>query len=436
MKIAINSLSLGLLLLLTACNQQDSLQAAPEKQAPPPTQVTTLKVFPRDVSVNFEYVGQVAGSHEVEVRARITGIVEKRLFQEGKSVRAGEVLFKIDPEPFKAQLAQAKAALASAHASKASAKAQLKKAQRDFARIAPLTRRKLLSRSEQDNAESAIELAKAAIQQADAAILQAKATIRTSQINLGYTIIKAPISGVIGRVLKMEGSLAEAGSNSLLATIAQTNPAYINFGIAETEQIQREQDMGQGKLLVPDTGFKVVLKMTTGRFLKQTGRVDFQDYKIDSSTGNFSMRATIDNSQHILSPGQFVRVILQGGKRPNAFLIPQRAVLDSPQGKYVYLAAKNEKGGFIAQRQAVEVGEWVQQEGDLKNAWIIKSGIKQGDEVVINGMARIFFPGMPIQPSSDKEKSSLGKSSSTDDLVAKGADPKEKQKNNQSETNQ
>ena len=417
---------LGILMLLTACNSKE--QSAPAKQeAPPPTQVTTLAVTSRDVPVNFEYVGQVAGSQEVEIRARVTGIIEERLFEEGKTVNAGQTLFKIDPKPFNAQLGQAQAALAIAKASKEGAIAQLKISRRDFARIAPLAKKKLLSRQDKDNAESSIELAKAAMHQADAAILQAKAEINTSQINLDYTTIKAPISGIIGRALKTKGGLVEAGSNSLLTSIAQIDPAYINFGVAESEQIQHDKDLSTGKLLLPASGFKVALKNTVGNVLEKTGSVNFKDYKIDSSTGNFAMRASIDNAEKTLSPGQFVRVILQGGIRPSANVIPQRAVLDSPQGKYVYLAEKNEKGGFIAQRQAIEVGEWVQLDGELKNAWIIKSGLKNGDEVVINGMARIFFPGMPIQPSSGMEQKVAGqkeadnkvteKVSSTDDSL-------------------
>lgn len=404
--------SLGVLSLLSACNLQGQTDKAPPKQETPPTQVTTMTVTPRDVPISFEYVGQVAGSREVEIRARVTGIIEKRLFQEGKPVKAGDTLFTIDPKPFIAQLEQAKATLASAKASKESAIAQLKKSRRDFARIAPLSKKNLLSRSDKDNAESSIELAKAAMQQADAAILQAKAAINTSEINLEYTTIKAPISGIIGRVQKTEGSLAEAGSNSLLTTIAQIDPAYINFGVAETEQIQHEKDISMGKLLLPASGFKVVLKNTVGNLLEKTGRVNFKDYKIDSSTGNFAMRASIDNAKKTLSPGQFVRVILQGGIRPDANVVPQKAVLDSPQGKYVYLAAKNGNGGFIAQRQAVKVGEWVQLDGALKNAWIIKSGLKENDEVVINGMARIFFPGMPIQPASAMDQKDTDKNSS------------------------
>ena len=125
--------------------------------------------------------------------------------------------------------------------------------------------------------------------------------------------------------------------------------------------------------------------------------MNFQDYKVDQQTGNVAMRATIENSDRQLLPGQFVRVVLQGAKRPQALVVPQRAVLDNPQGKYVYVVGQNDKGMTIAQPQPVEVGEWVQLEGDLNNAWVIRSGLKPGQQVIVDGTARIFFPGMPVQ---------------------------------------
>lgn len=413
MKTFTNLVALAILGLLTACEQENAAEGPNSAGAPPPVQVTTLMVTPRNVPVSFEYTGQVAGSHEVEVRSRVSGIIEKRLYDEGTYVTAGKTLFEIDSASYRAQMAEAKAALASARASKTSALAQLKKAQRDYARIIPLAKRNLLSQSVSDDAESGLEIAKAAVQLADAAILQAKATIQSVQVNLDYTAVKAPISGIAGRAMKMEGSLVQAGSDSLLTTLSQTNPAYVNFGIPEPEQIQQQQEIAAKTLRLPDKGFEVALTSSNGKQLQQTGAVNFEDYKIDPKTGNFAVRATIDNTNRKLSPGQFVRVILKGAVRPNAILVPQRAVLDNPQGKYVYVVGKSKGKGknqpemTIAEQRAVEVGEWVQLEGELKNAWIIKSGLKKGDQVVTEGMARIFFPGMPIQPSTANDKSAI-----------------------------
>ncbi len=402
MKTLFKLVALLMLGMLVACEQQNAAEAPAGGGVPPPTQVTTLILTPRNVPVSYEYTGQVAGSHEVEVRSRVSGIIEKRLFEEGKYVTAGKTLFQIDPAPFEAQMAEAEASLAIAQASRGSALAQLKKAQRDYARIIPLSKQKLLSQSASDDAESALEIAKAAVQEADAAIMQAKATVNTVQISLDYTTIKAPISGVVGRTMKMEGSLVQAGSDSLLTTLSQNNPAYVNFGIPEPEQIQQQQEIAARTLVLPPTGFEVALTSSSGQQLEKTGSVNFEDYKIDPKTGNFAVRATIDNSDKKLSPGQFVRVILKGAIRPNAILVPQRAVLDNPQGKYVYVVGKSknkdQQDMTVAEQRPVEVGDWVKLEGELSNAWIIKSGLNEGDQVVIEGTARIFYPGMPIQP--------------------------------------
>ncbi|MDX2425842.1 MAG: efflux RND transporter periplasmic adaptor subunit [Cycloclasticus sp.] len=389
-----------LAVILTACEMPNAKEAPAATSGPPPAQVISTAVMPRDVPVSFSYTGQVAESHEVEVRARTSGIIEKRLYEEGSFIKEGDLLFTIDRAPLNATMAEAQATLVSAEAAKSSAQAQLKKAQRDYARVIPLANRKLLSQSDKDDAESALEIAKAAIQQTEATILQAQAAIKTVQINLDYTNVKAPISGVSGLAMKLQGSLVQAGSDSLLTMISQTNPAYVNFGIPETQHISQQQEIATGSLRIPASGFKVALTSSDGQQLPQTGMVNFEDYKTDPNTGNFAMRATVDNPQRRLSPGQFVRVNLIGALRPKAIVVPQRAVLDNPQGKFVYVVGKS-KGKdnqemTIAEQRPVEVGEWVKLEGDLENAWIIKSGLKAGDEVVTEGSARIYFPGMPI----------------------------------------
>lgn len=392
------------LLLLAACDQQAASGAGEGASGLPPAPVSVLTVQPRDAPIQFEYTGQVAGSNEAEIHARVTGVVEKRLYEEGQAVEAGQTLFRLDSAPFRAAVDQAEAALAMAKAERASALAQLNKVERDYARIAPLSQRQLLSQSQQDDAASEVELAKAALLQAEAAIQQAQAGVQTARINLGYTTIKAPLAGVAGRALKREGSLVQEGSDSLLTTLAQTNPAYIEFGMAASEQQNLRQSIASGSLLLPASGFEVALKTTGGEQLAQTGHMNFQDYKVDAQTGNVAMRATIDNAKQQLLPGQFVRVLLQGAKRPQAIVAPQRAVLDNPQGKYVYVVGKNEQGAEIAQPRPVEVGEWVQLEGDMGNAWVIKSGLKAGDQVIVEGTARILFPGMPIQTAEPKKE--------------------------------
>lgn len=380
MKFLARIAGVGAFLLLGACGQQGAGDTS-EEQAP--AQVAIMTAQPQDAPVSFEYTGQISGSNEVEIRARVTGIIDQRLYEEGQTVKAGQTLFQLDDAMFKAQAAQAEAALASA-------KAQLQKAERDYARIAPLTSKDLLSRSERDDAASTVDIAKAAV-------MQAQASLQSARINLGYTTIKSPIDGVAGRAQQREGSLVETGSDSLLTTVAQTDPAYVDFGMAENDYQNLRQAIAANKLAMPDGGFSVALKTPAGAPLEQTGKMNFQDYKVDQQTGNVAMRATIANPNHRLLPGQFVHVLLQGAKRPNAIVLPQRAVLDNQQGKYVYVMAKNEQGVNVAQPRPVEPGEWVKMDGDLANGWIINSGLKAGDQVIVDGMARIFFPGMPVQ---------------------------------------
>lgn len=351
---------------------------------PPPAAVVVQSVTPQDVTVNYEYVGQVAGSREVEVRARVTGIVEQRLYKEGSRVEAGTELFRIEPSTYEVQLAQAEAELASARAS-------LTQADREYKRVKPLLKRKLVSDNQVDDAASELDLARAGVKLAEA-------RVKSARINLDYTRVTAPIGGVVGRALIMEGGLADTNGSSLLTTMAQLDPVYVNFGVGEQERLERQRSLADGSLTLPESGWEVRLSDSQGRDLDMTGSLDFEDYKVDSRSGNFAMRATVANPHGLLAPGQFVRVHLGGGVRPAAVVVPQRAVLDSPQGKFVYVAIQNEQGATIAMNKPVEVGEWVTMPNDKNpNGWIIKSGLEAGDKVVVDGMARIFFPGMPIQ---------------------------------------
>ena len=403
-----NKRLVGLLLsatfVLAGCNSgEDTAAAAPPAQ--PPVGVKVMSAESQDIPVFFEYVGQIAGSKEVEIRSRITGIVEKRLYEEGATINAGQLLFQIEQAPFKASLAQAEAALASAIAQTASAEAQLKKANREYRRLVPLAQKKMVSQSERDDAASDVDIAKAQVQIANAAVKQAEANLTTVKIDLDYTDVRSPITGIAGRALKTEGALVEVGSNSLMTTLVQVDPAYVNFGIAESEQIRLRADIDNGRLILPEKGFTVELLSSEGEPLGFSGSLDFQDYKVDSTTGNFAMRATVANPQQQLSPGQFVRVRLSGAKRPSAIAVPQRAVLDDARGKYIYLAGDGEGGAKIAQQRHVTVGEWIKLDGELANGWIVSEGLAEGEQVIIDGSARIFFPGMPVNPTSVEDAS-------------------------------
>ena len=264
-------------------------------------------------------------------------------------------------------------------------------------RVTPLARNQMVSQNQLDDANSAVDITIAQQAVADATIKQAEANLLSAQINLDNTRIKAPIDGITGRALKNRGALVQVGSDSLLTTQVQTDSVHINFGIPENDQLRIRRELSNGSLKLPETGFTVDLLDESGNSSGYSGVIDFKDYKVDNSTGNFAMRASINNSQGSLSPGQFVRVQLKSAVKVNAIALPQRAILDNPEGKYVYVASPAENGMKIALQKKVVPGEWVDMDESRKNYWIIRSGLEVGDEVIVDGVARIFFPGMPVK---------------------------------------
>ena len=358
----------------------------------PPPAVTYEVIAAREVAVDKEYVGQTAGSREIEIRARVNGIVEKRLFEEGAIVKAGQPLFRLESTLYAATAAQAEAAVGTADAN-------LKLAEREFNRLKPLIEARAISQKEWDSAASAYDVAKAQYKQAQAQFASAK-------VDLGFTNVAAPITGVIGRALKVEGSLANAGNDSLLATMAQTDPMHVNFSIAERDRNELQTELAAGSLTLPATGYAVRLKAADGQWLKPVGKLNFRDYKADANTGSYAARAEFANPENTLSPGQFVRVVLTGAKRPKAIALPQRAVLDGPMGKFVYVVGKGKDDKPAAEPRPVVPGEWVildAKDPAARNGWVILSGLSNGDKVIVDGTARIFAPGQPIVPMTAEQ---------------------------------
>jgi len=376
---------LGTALLLSACGKGAHGAEGGGGGFPPP-EVTTLDVAPADIPVAYEYVGQTAGSREVEVRARVTGIIEKRLYQEGTRVARDQLLFKLDSATYAAQVATAEANVATAEA-------KLKQADRDASRLKPLIEARAISQKEYDDASSGLDLARAALK-------SAQAQLRAAKIDLDHTDIRAPLSGVIGRALKEEGALVNAPGDSLLATLAQTDPIHVDFGVSEADSLRFKQETSAGSLKLPEGGFVVHVKTSDGKDLGKQGKLDFTDYKADPTTGSYLTRAVFANGDGALSPGQFVHVELGGAVRPGAIAIPQRAVLDGPTGKYVYVLGKGKDGGPIAEPRPIVPGEWVSLDGKVKNAWVVQKGLKAGDQVIVDGVAKIFMPGSPVKLAS------------------------------------
>lgn len=359
----------GLALLVAACDR------APQGgfHGFPPAAVTTLVAQPRTLPVSYEYVGQTAGSKEVEVRARVTGILEKRLFAEGAPVKAGQPLFLIDPKPLEAQAAAADAEVARA-------RAQLTQAEREVERLKPLAERRAIGQREADDAISNAELARATLKAAQARLAEVN-------LSLGYTRVSAPITGLSSRANKSEGSLVNA-NETLLTTIAQVDPIWVPFNVSENDRLELERAVAAGRLVLPrDSAYDVTVRLSDGSEFPRKGRINFSDTRVNPATGTYEMRAEIANADGALKPGQFVRVVLKGATRTNAIAVPQVAVQDGPQGKFVYVTGKDKEGKDIAVVRPITLGDWVEVDG--ANLWIVESGIKAGDTVIVDGIAKL-----------------------------------------------
>ena len=369
---------LVLVAFVAACGQ--SKQQGGGFHGFPPAEVSVQSVMPQTFPVTFEYVGQTQGSKDVEVRARVTGIIEKRLFEEGAPVKAGQPLFIIDARQYQAQVAAANADVARAQAQKA-------QADRELARLKPLAERKAIGQKEADDAASNADLAAAAVKAAQAKVTELS-------VNLSYTKVIAPIGGLTSRSQKSEGSLATA-NETLLTTISQTHPIWVVFNISENEQLRLNRAVAANQLMLPkDNAYEVTVKLSDGSTLPRKGRINFSDTRINPTTGTYEMRAEIANPDGALKPGQFVRVILRGAERQNVVAVPQVAVMDGPQGKFVYTLGKDKDGKDVATPRPVVVGDWV--DANASNQWVIESGLKPGDQVLINGIAKVM-PGGPVK---------------------------------------
>ncbi|HEX4331656.1 MAG TPA: efflux RND transporter periplasmic adaptor subunit [Usitatibacter sp.] len=340
----------------------------------PPIPVAIEEVRPHDVAIEFEYPAQTAGSREVEVRARVSGILLKRNYEEGAAVRPGQSLFSIDPATYEAAAARAEADVASAEA-------RLNNAERNARRAKPLYEAKAASQKDLDDATSAQEVAAADLK-------SARAKLADARRDLAYTHVEAPVSGVTSRSLKSEGTLI-AGPQDLLTTVTQVDPIYVNFGLSETDQAALRRDAAAGKLVLPKDGrFDVAIRFEDGHVYSRAGKLVFTDVRVNNQTGTSDARAELPNPSAEVRPGQFVRVLLKGAKRVNAITVPQRAVQEGPQGKVVYVIGKDNK----AEARPVTLGDWTGKE------WIVLSGVAPGDKVITDGLMKVMMmPGAPLQ---------------------------------------
>ncbi len=349
-------------------------------QAPKPVDVTTFTVMPKDVPIVGEFVGETESSHMVEIRARIQGFLEKRLYEEGTMVNKGDTLFEIDKKPFEASLQQAKGQLAQQ-------KATLDNAKKTLDRVKPLAEQNAVSQKDLDDAMGYY-------QSAVAAVLGAQGAVREAELNLGYATIKSPVTGLSGDAKKQTGSYISSGEDSLLTYVAQINPIWVNFSISENEYLRMIEEIKKGTLIEPEANkYEVEIVLADGSVYPIRGHLIFADPSLSPETGTFMVRAEIENPQGLLRPSQFVRVRLHGAVRPQAVAIPRRAVLQGAKGFFVWIVDKDN----TAQVRKVSLGRWL---GDLV---FINNGLLSGETIVVDGINKLA-QGVPVKAVSDKQR--------------------------------
>ncbi len=353
------SLFVGLALMLSACDKP----APPPPAAPP--EVKVIKVEPRDTPVTFEYIGQSQSPQQVNIVARVNGFLDRQLYTEGAEVKPGQMLFQMDRKPFQAQLDAAKAGQASAKAAHDNAAANLR-------RVQPLAELNALSQKDLDDARSAFETTAASL-------AAAGANVQTAQLNLSYTSIASPLRGVAGAAQQKVGTFLNP-QNSQLTTVSSLNPMWVNFSVSENELTARRNEARSGLIRTPQGGhFVAEAVLVDGSTFPHTGKISFVDPAFNSQTGTFLIRVTLDNPQGVLRPNQYIRIRLKGASRPNAVVIPQRAVQQGSKGHFVWVIDAEGK----AETRPVAVGDWY---GDQ---WFINEGLKAGDQVVVDGGLRL-----------------------------------------------
>ena len=347
--------------------------------APPPPAVGVLTVAPHTVALQTELPGRVEPQRVAQVRARVTGIVQQRLFTEGAEVRAGQPLFRIDAAPYQAALESAQAQLARAQANLAQATATAE-------RYKPLAEAKAISQQEYANAAAAQKTAEADVAAGRAALLSAR-------INVGYAQVTAPISGRIGRALVTEGALVSAAEATPLALIQQVGTVYVNFTQSSAEVLKLRKALAAGQLrrapASPGTeAVTVRVVLEDGTELPRPGKLLFSDLTVDASTGQVTLRAEVPNPDGLVLPGQYVRVRLSQAELPAAVLVPQQAVTRSAQGDTVLLVGEGNKPGPRPVTLA----------GSQNGQWVVTSGLQPGDKVIVDGFQKMMVPGAPVTP--------------------------------------
>ncbi|MCL6421102.1 efflux RND transporter periplasmic adaptor subunit [Aestuariirhabdus haliotis] len=389
----------GLLLLgLAGCDKPATSVPAPIPE------VKVLKVEPKTLDVVITRLAQLQSSREVDVVARVSGFLERMVYKEGALLQEGDVMFEMDKRPFQAQVDAAKGELEASKARLWTANANLK-------RIKPLTEADAMSQSDLDQAIGAQR-------SAEAAVFSAKAKLSNAELDLSYTTLHAPVTGLSGASLQREGSyLNSIGESAYLSYVAQIDPIWVNFAVSQNEIESFRQERQQGNLIPPENSkYEFEIIMTDGSVYPLKGALDFASPSFDTRTGTFLVRAVVPNPDFLLRPGMFVSTNILGGKRQNAIVVPQQAV--QQQGNTQMVMLVNEESKVVL--QPVTVGEWE------KDQWLITSGLKGGDMVIVEGFMKIR-PGMNVKALHYLPKAKM-KSDTEDDKADKPTETSETKK--------
>ena len=351
--------------MLAGC---DEPQARDNAGMPPPPQVTVAEMQAGPVALAYSYSGRVAAFREVEVRAQVGGTLLDRTYVEGDKVRAGDVLFRIDPASYQAEVARAQPQVQQA-------KVRLAQAERDAVRFKTLFEHNAGSEKASDDAAYAAEIAKAAVAAAQAAL-------NTAQINLDYTTVKAPIDGIASLKVLPVGALVSA--DSLLARLVQIDSVYINFSFTDSELTDIQQRL-KSRLGEGAPARRLAIRITGGEGQTAEGTIDFIDTDVDLKTGAVRARGIVPNSDGQLRPGQIVRVVVTGVTIDDAIVVPQAAVMQGPQGQYVYAM----DGAGKAVVRPIVLGR------EIGDGWVVKHGLATGDRIITEGVIKVR-PGAPV----------------------------------------
>ena len=349
----------------------------------PVVDVTAYTIEEKKIPLVFDFLGFAESTHPVEIRARVQGYLDKIAYQEGQLVKEGDLLFQLDPKGY-----EAKVELAKAEVSKQ--EALLENARLTVNRLTPLFEQKAASKKDLDNAIANQLATQASLQAAQAQLLDA-------QINLGYTTIVTPITGLADKSKLREGALINPGDNSLITTVSVLDPIWVYWTISDNDilrirQLEESKSItlpttGKSSITLPqDNGYEVKVVMSDGSLYPHMGKVDFYSPTYDQTMGTLLVRGIFPNPDAVLRPGQFVRIKVYGAERPHAIVVPRRALIQKKNGVFVYLI--NEKDEVVA--QDISTSDWV---GDFQ---IVTNGLKPGDKIVVDGINKLH-PGTPVR---------------------------------------